>query len=220
MHSFLSRGTAFAVLVFLSIAGQPSYSADEPPIAPIPDPKFKESSRTPVPPIPPIAAPAPIPAPIDAPAPIAAPAPIPVATPSPVLLPAPRVACRVATAADHFTVTQLIDNCGETLPNSGARGRANRKHACAVESKLAEVFATPKTCEDCAAATRVSQIRCDRGDCHVCENSEYVKALIFDLASHSRRVRRASERSLNRCGLRVVEKHVCVHVAVPSVVLY
>jgi|GEM_PF-5632014 len=129
------------------------------------------------------------------------------------------VACKTAKVADIFTVLELNDQCGNRLKDNGLRGIRNRRNACATESVLAKVFAAPCTCEDCPAVQKVAQIRCDRGECK-CFNDDYVKALIFDLSSYSRKVRNVAARTLKGCKFRVVDDRACVNEEVPSVVLY
>lgn len=129
------------------------------------------------------------------------------------------VACKTAKVADIYTVLELNDQCGNRLKDNGLRGIRNRRNACATESVLAKVFAAPCTCEDCPAVQKVAQIRCDRGECK-CFNDDYVKALIFDLSSYSRKVRNVAARTLKGCKFRVVDDRACVNEEVPSVVLY
>lgn len=154
-------------------------------------------------------------------APIAPVAPVaPVVPAAPVAQPALKpVACKSAKVADIYTVLELNDQCGNRLKDNGLLGIRNRRNACATESVLAKVFAAPCTCEDCNAVRRVAQIRCDRGECQ-CYNDDYIKALIFDLSSNSRKVRKVAERTLKGCKLRVVDERACVTEEVPSVVLY
>lgn len=133
---------------------------------------------------------------------------------------APAPVCKRATVADVFTVSDLTNACGEPVKNSGLRGAINRHHRCTTEHLVAKVFAGCTTCENCATLSQVAQIRCQRGGCHVCENEEYITALIQDLASPSNKVRAASRRSLRLCGLRVTHDRACTEGPVPSVVLY
>jgi hypothetical protein len=129
------------------------------------------------------------------------------------------IACKTAKVADVYTVLELNDQCGNRLKDNGLIGIRNRRNACATESVLAKVYAAPCTCEDCKAVQKVAQIRCDRGECQ-CNNDDYIKALIFDLSSYSRKVRKVAERTLKGCKLRVVDDRACVTEEVPSVVLY
>jgi hypothetical protein len=152
--------------------------------------------------------------PINPVAPVAQPALKPV--PQPVAKP---IACKTAKVADVYTVLELNDQCGNRLKDNGLIGIRNRRNACATESVLAKVFAAPCTCEDCPAARKVAQIRCDRGECQ-CYNDDYIKALIFDLSSYSRKVRKVAERTLKGCKLRVIDDRACVTEEVPSVILY
>lgn len=127
--------------------------------------------------------------------------------------------CQASTVADVYTVTQL-SQCGQPLSNSYLRGVINRARRCTVETKLADVFANPCTCESCTASSKVQQIRCARGNCMVCSNDEYLKALIQDLADPSLSVRVAAQRSLRLCDLRVTHVRACVQERVPAIVLY
>ena len=133
---------------------------------------------------------------------------------------APAATCKQTKVADVYRVYQLVNQCGGRIPDTGLKGVFNRNRTCSQESVLAEVFAEPCTCEDCASVSKVQEIRCSRGGCYVCGNDEYVKALIMDLSSSSRRVRKAATRSLKVCGLRVESSRNCVDADVPSIILY
>lgn len=165
----------------------------------------------------------PVPEPtLAAPEPKAVPPQVAPVTPAPVAPVAPAlkpVACKSAKVADVYTVLELNDQCGNRLKDNGLLGIRNRHKACTTESVLAKVYAAPCTCEDCHAVQKVAQIRCDRGECQ-CYNDDYIKALIFDLSSYSRKVRKVAERTLKGCKLRVVDDRACVTEEVPSVVLY
>jgi hypothetical protein len=201
-----------ATLAFL--VGTNSFAeGQQPELLPIPEPTLAPELQT-VPqrvaPITPVAPGAPIVPAAPALQSILKPVPEPVAK---------TVACKTAKVADVYTVLELNDQCGNRLKDNGLLGIRNRRNACATESVLAKVFAAPCTCEDCHAVRKVAQIRCDRGECQ-CYNDDYIKALIFDLSSYSRKVRKVAERTLKGCKLRVVDDRACVTEEVPSVVLY
>jgi hypothetical protein len=128
-------------------------------------------------------------------------------------------ACRKASLAEVFVVKDL-QQCGTRLDNSGLGGVLNRGRRCVQEKVVAQVFAAPCTCEDCASQTKVEKIRCDRGDACLCENEAYVKSLITSLMENSRNVRRATVKNLKKCGFRVDETLACVEEKVPSAYLY
>lgn len=127
--------------------------------------------------------------------------------------------CKKSTVADVYTVKDLTV-CGQRIDNSGLGGLFNRGKCCAVEKTLAQVFAAPCTCEDCASRQRAAEIRCQRGNHCTCQDEEYVKSLVTDLMDGSRRVRLTAVRSLRKCGFRVDHERACVDAEVPSAILY
>jgi len=141
------------------------------------------------------------------------------ATPTPIVSAPVQATCRKSTLAEVYTVKDLTQ-CGQRLDNSGLGGLFNRGRRCAEEKTLAEVFAHPCTCEDCASKNKVAKIRCERGNDCRCENETYVKSLVTDLMENSQRVRNAATKSLRKCGFRVDHTRACVDAEVPSAILY
>lgn len=146
------------------------------------------------------------------------PAPVPVPVPVPVPAPAPK-ACVKTYRANVYTVLQLVNQCGQTVKNSGIAGHFARKRCSNTEVPVAQVVASVCTQETCGSREEVRDIRAARRDCSAC-TAQDVRYLIEELKSGSHRVRVAAEVSLKRCGLRVVEETACVNYLPPSVIYY
>lgn len=199
------RFTKLALVAFALILGSTSFADQTVPPSPTP---IDETTVVPQR----VAAPTQVevvtPVPTEVPV-VAAPAlkPVPAVAPAPV--------CATKKEMLVFRVYERVDQCGTRIPNNGIRGRINARRVCGVEKEIGVKIAEPCTCEDCAAVEQVSRILCNRGECQ-CSNDAYVAALIEDLKSYSRRVRKVAKRVLEHtCGFRVSEKMECVTISTP-----
>jgi len=130
-----------------------------------------------------------------------------VPVPNPAASEAPAKACVKKQSA-------VIFNVADEVPCKDACGRCASKWVT-----VAQVYASPNTCENCGTIAKVREMRCERGACGACDEKS-VQENIQALASTSRRVRLAGQRSLRLCDFRVSHKRDCVTEAIPTIVLY
>lgn len=127
------------------------------------------------------------------------------------VLPAPTPATTQAPAACAKTHSAVVFQVTDQV---ACKDRCGSKRVL-----VAQVFASPYTCENCASREQVREMRCDRRSCGACDEKD-VQENIQALMSPSRGVRVAAQRSLRLCGFQVSHQRACVKEAVPSAVLY